>query len=175
MGITNCSWTSCRHGCTSEIFKCWHLEVNFSLVSGSRPIPPPWASLSSLTAVNGDAPAAVGNQGPIPILSECEYKIQIIRTRACLRIDKSISKNLILVSSIRYSFVYSQKSGNWFRAQSTKLARLYPNVKGCGYPPKLQCEGNKFPEIMTDGPNDQPIDLPTNGRAYGLKVKFHFQ
>ena len=80
VGITNCTWTSCRHGCTSEIFKCWHVVVNVSLVAGSRPIPPPWASISSLAL-----------PPPPPNIS--------------------------------------------------KPAKLYPNVKGCGYPPKLQCEG----------------------------------
>jgi len=77
VGISNCTWTSCRHGCTSEIFKCWHILANYTLVSGSRPIPPPWASLSAL-----DPPPTTTN---LP-------------------------------------------------------SRLYPNVRGCGYPPKLQCE-----------------------------------
>ena len=81
IGISNCTWTSCRHGCTSEIFKCWHVLVNYTLVSGSRPIPPPWASISSLALP------------PPPSTLD-------------------------------------------------KPTKLYPNVRGCGYPPKLQCEGN---------------------------------
>jgi len=80
VGISNCTWTSCRHGCTSDIFKCWHILVNFTVVSGSRPIPPPWASISSLAL-----PAPPPSNPTLP-------------------------------------------------------SRLYPNVRGCGYPPELQCE-----------------------------------
>jgi hypothetical protein len=31
VGISNCSWTSCRLGCTREIFKCWQIQVNLNL------------------------------------------------------------------------------------------------------------------------------------------------
>ena len=27
IGISNCSWTSCRLGCTREIYKCWQIQV----------------------------------------------------------------------------------------------------------------------------------------------------
>ena len=27
VGISNCSWTSCRLGCTREIYKCWQIQV----------------------------------------------------------------------------------------------------------------------------------------------------
>ena len=25
IGISNCSWSSCRHGCTAEVYKCWQV------------------------------------------------------------------------------------------------------------------------------------------------------
>jgi len=78
IGISNCSWSSCRHGCTAEVYKCWQVQVNFTLVPLSHPIPPPWGSLTSFT----------------------------------------LSKT----------------------PQDSQLARLYPNVRGCGYPPQLQCQ-----------------------------------
>ncbi len=56
--------------------------VSCILVSGSRPIPPPWASLSSLGLPRPPAPPPPGP------------------------------------------------------------ARLYPNARGCGYPPHLQCQGS---------------------------------
>jgi len=82
IGISNCSWSSCRHGCTAEVYKCWQVEVNFTLVPTSHPIPPPWGSLTSL---------AMPQSAPGPIL------------------------------------------------EKSHVARLYPNVRGCGYPPDLQC------------------------------------
>ena len=84
IGISNCSWSSCRHGCTAEVYKCWQVEVNFTLVPTSHPIPPPWGSLTSL---------AMPRSAPGPIL------------------------------------------------EKSHVARLYPNVRGCGYPPDLQCPG----------------------------------
>merc|ERR1712012_1035260 len=97
IGISNCTWSSCRHGCTAEVYKCWQVEVNFSLVPKSQPIPPPWGSLTSFT---------MSRPPPAP------------------------------------------------PAPTSQLARLYPNVRGCGYPPQLQCPeffetygevGEKFP------------------------------
>ena len=85
IGISNCSWSSCRHGCTAEVYKCWQVEVNFTLKPLSQPIPPPWGSLTSLSM----ARAGAGHLPP----------------------------------------------------SSPHLAKLYPNVRGCGYPPQLQCSG----------------------------------
>ena len=85
IGISNCSWSSCRHGCTAEVYKCWQVEVNFTLKPLSQPIPPPWGSLTSLSMARAGA-------GHLP-------------------------------------------------ASSPHLAKLYPNVRGCGYPPQLQCSG----------------------------------
>ena len=79
IGISNCTWSSCRHGCTAEVYKCWQVQVNFTLVPKSHPIPPPWGSLTSFT----------------------------------------LSKSPV----------------------ESQPARLYPNVRGCGYPPQLQCQG----------------------------------
>lgn len=63
-GASNCSWTSCREGCTREIYNCTQIRVNYK-----RP---------SLSEDNGT---------------------------------------------------------EWF----IERAKLYPNVKGCGYPPMLNC------------------------------------
>lgn len=62
-GASNCSWTSCREGCTREIYNCTQIRVNYKR---SR---------------------VVGNES------------------------------------------------EWF----IERAKLYPNVKGCGYPPMLNC------------------------------------
>ena len=80
VGISNCSWTSCRHGCTADVYKCWQVLVNYTLVPLSAPIPPPWGALNSLAMTTTPA-------------------------------------------------------------QTHPPSRLYPNVRGCGYPPQLQCQG----------------------------------
>ncbi len=35
IGISNCSWTSCRLGCTREIYRCWQIQVRYE--RGRRP------------------------------------------------------------------------------------------------------------------------------------------
>ena len=32
IGISNCSWTSCRLGCTREVYKCWQIQVSTLLL-----------------------------------------------------------------------------------------------------------------------------------------------
>lgn len=88
IGISNCSWTSCRLGCTREVYKCWQVQVTFDFVEGSEPYTPPWDSFSSF------------DRGSL------------------------------------YNADYSDPS----KSPASNLARLYPNVRGCGYPPELNCE-----------------------------------
>ena len=88
VGISNCSWTSCRLGCTREVYKCWQVQVSFEFVSGTKPYQPPWASVSDFERGS--------------------------------------------VHNSDYSFKNSSPAHN--------IARLYPNVRGCGYPPELNCE-----------------------------------
>ena len=86
IGISNCSWTSCRLGCTREVYKCWQVQVDFEFVQDAPVYRPPWASISDF------------GRGEV---HQADYS------------DKSPPEN---------------------------RARLYPNVRGCGYPPELNCE-----------------------------------
>ncbi len=85
IGISNCSWTSCRLGCTREIYKCWQVQVTFEFVRGTEPYRPPWTSISEAFEEDG----------------------------------------------------FGDYDGS---EEANNLARLYPNVRGCGYPPQLNCE-----------------------------------
>ena len=31
IGMHNCSWTSCTHGCTSDVVRCWRILVTYQL------------------------------------------------------------------------------------------------------------------------------------------------
>uniref|UniRef100_A0A6A7G683 Protein tipE n=1 Tax=Hirondellea gigas TaxID=1518452 RepID=A0A6A7G683_9CRUS len=76
IGMLNCTWSSCREGCTREIFKCSQIYVNYKIVD-------PMESLSR------------GNFTNQSRIQEMEWDY--------------------------------------------KDAKLYPNVKGCGYPPEVNC------------------------------------
>ena len=78
-GTSNCTWTSCQQGCTVDIYKCWHINVSYSLNSSRRASAP--------------AAAAGGAGEPAGGTVDVAY-----------------------------------------------LARLYPNVVGCGYPPVVHCD-----------------------------------
>ena len=28
-GLSNCNWSSCREGCTREVYECWHIRVRY--------------------------------------------------------------------------------------------------------------------------------------------------
>ena len=74
-GASNCSWSSCREGCTNEIFECSHIYVNYRL----------------------------DHEG--------------IKKRINFTPPEDIEQQ------------------TW----DVYDAKLYPNVKGCGYPPTVNC------------------------------------
>ncbi|KAK7077477.1 hypothetical protein SK128_021858 [Halocaridina rubra] len=74
-GQSNCSWSSCREGCTKDIFKCTHIHVNYKR----------------------------------------DTKGEFVGTNFT---DEA------LIDTIEWDLIN---------------ARLYPNVKGCGYPPSVNC------------------------------------
>lgn len=74
-GASNCSWSSCREGCTKEVFECSHIYVNY-------------------------------RHDPEGLLKDVKFMPPE-------QIDEE----------------------EW----DVHGARLYPNVKGCGYPPTVNC------------------------------------
>eukprot|EP00094_Tigriopus_californicus_P014264 TCALIF_13825-PA protein Name:"Similar to tipE Protein tipE (Drosophila melanogaster)" AED:0.35 eAED:0.35 QI:0/-1/0/1/-1/1/1/0/495 len=117
VGISNCSWTSCRLGCTREVFKCWQVQVRFEFTPGSVPYRPPWASLS------------VFERGS---LYQNEYQALPAPESTSLLAGESASSSSSATSSLSFD---------------KQLARLYPNVRGCGYPPELDCD--KFYKVYS--------------------------
>lgn len=110
-GVSNCSWSSCREGCTKDIFKCTHIFVNYK----SDP--------------HGEL--AANNYTDVDEVDHIQWDL----------ID----------------------------------ARLYPNVKGCGYPPNVNCTdfnknysttGRTFPCYYS---KKQPVMVITELNIEGIK------
>lgn len=76
-GISNCNWTSCKLGCTKDVYQCWKIKVEYVFDRSSKTLLPPWATDIS--------------------------------------------------------------SAKLFSEEKT-FSRLFPNARGCGYPPELNCE-----------------------------------
>lgn len=124
-GTKNCTWSSCREGCTKEIYNCTQIHVNYK-----RAIP----------ELNLTYTAAPVTESPP-------------RKQRGLRDDYDYMQ----------LFDKQEQDDYFFGAQPTGLmgndsewyyvgAKLLPNVKGCGYPPMLNCSTfiKQYKEIGTN-------------------------
>lgn len=107
-GASNCSWTSCREGCTREIYGCTQIRVNYKRMSGDDNV-----TLVTTTTVSP-------------------------RQERALRDDYDYSQtaddSLDELSDVEPTGLMGNDS-EWYYTG----AKLFPNVKGCGYPPMLNC------------------------------------
>lgn len=128
-GVSNCTWTSCREGCTKEMYECTQIRVNYKV-----------ASIGNETAVLEGPPEVVE-----PLAFESARFERALREYDYIDAggpgeDALLTGGGDQTVSDLYSDLgaISQTMGNeseWFFSG----ARLYPNVKGCGYPPMLNC------------------------------------
>lgn len=113
VGASNCSWASCREGCTKDLFECTQIRVNYKLGNSSN-------------------------------ITESEVQ-ELVRVERALRKDydyyedKSSDKSYPdMIEEELPEVMPTGLQGNdseWYFTG----ARLFPNVKGCGYPPILNC------------------------------------
>lgn len=103
-GLFNCTWSSCREGCTSEVYHCTHIYVTYT----------PWSNSSLLNYTDDDHVHDDRHQGLVTTEEEEEEDE-----------EPQIIEAVLLV-----------------------------NIKGCGYPPVVDCEnftrelgyeGSRFP------------------------------
>ncbi|XP_060806032.1 protein tipE [Amyelois transitella] len=104
VGASNCTWASCREGCTKDLFECTQIRVNYKL----------------------------GNDTNVT-LADFE---ELVREERALRkdyeydsFDSTDELPDVLPTGLQGS------DSEWYFTG----ARLFPNVKGCGYPPILNC------------------------------------
>lgn len=105
-GLSNCSWTSCREGCTREVYECTQILVNYM-----HPNIPNSIVLENTNVEDTNVPSFE--------LRSSDYED-----------DFFIQED----SPNTYTAPEDTKNYKWFYG-----ARLFPNVKGCGYPPYLNC------------------------------------
>ncbi|XP_026314962.1 protein tipE [Hyposmocoma kahamanoa] len=113
VGASNCTWASCREGCTKDLYECTQIRVNYKLGNATN-------------------------------LTDSEYE-NLVREERSLR--KDYDYNYEISADKTYS---EMEEPDLPEALPTGLqgndsewyftgARLFPNVKGCGYPPILNC------------------------------------
>lgn len=141
-GVSNCSWTSCREGCTKEVYECTQIRVNYKTAAQlqlandtdeTRPVVSDAVALNAQTARFERA------------LREYDY-LDGLSVGGSLGIGDELSGSNGQLSE--RSDLYTDMDGVQQQTPTTagndsewffSGARLYPNVKGCGYPPMLNC------------------------------------
>lgn len=104
-GASNCTWASCREGCTREIYECTQITVRYKVSTNTSE--ESTISAQSLRLYNRFRRAVLGEEE-------------------------------ILLPSFEDNFVGTElepNSSEWHFVG----AKFLPNVKGCGYPPYLNC------------------------------------
>ncbi|KAK5639080.1 hypothetical protein RI129_011572 [Pyrocoelia pectoralis] len=109
-GTNNCTWSSCREGCTKEMYNCTQIRVNYKKIA-------PDGNSSTVTEVN-------------PYRKERalrdEYDYMQIFNRQQDREDDTFE--------VQPTGLMGNDS-EWYYVG----AKLMPNVKGCIYPPMFNC------------------------------------
>ncbi|XP_046670121.1 protein tipE [Homalodisca vitripennis] len=101
-GASNCSWTSCKEGCTKEVYECTQIRVNYKLNAPEEE--------ESLHRVE----RAIREYDYPDVYSPVEEVVP----------PEEPSPTGLMGNRSEWYFVG---------------AKLFPNVKGCGYPPSLNC------------------------------------
>ncbi|XP_066592392.1 protein tipE [Prorops nasuta] len=142
-GTSNCSWTSCREGCTKELYDCTQIRVNYKLptnVSNENEND----MYKDKEKEDKDENEVGGVVGGVEDDEESKRK----RSRKLLRKERAL-RPYDYVEEFDEDFADEDESdlpkplptglmGNdseWYFTG----AKLFPNVKGCGYPPLLNC------------------------------------
>lgn len=163
-GASNCSWTSCREGCTKDVYECTQIRVNYKIW---KPPSNVTNETLSLTSKNRAIEPISVRQQPISFSAPKDLGVRFeraIRDYDYIEDPAALEKQVAAGAAAAgdkssgapgYEFMeYPDQTeltglmGNdseWFFTG----ARLFPNVKGCGYPPMLNCSiwGKRYKEI----------------------------
>lgn len=137
-GLKNCTWTSCREGCTREVFLCTQIRVNYRAArraggteSSSKYAPDPgggFGLLSSSRDMLGYLNLRNNNNNNH--LSTNNHYSNSYRSM------KQRSRHKLTSSSSSWPSSSARRQDSTWDFED---AHLYPNVKGCGYPPHVVC------------------------------------
>ncbi|KAK4002537.1 hypothetical protein OUZ56_004359 [Daphnia magna] len=147
-GLSNCQWSSCREGCTKEVYECWHIRVRYR-----SPVPVGDADARS---VRDRIVQHKSSMAYSPLNEQISVKNSIYGNQKGQSYPVSPNSGFgMAVSSVnsyddRIQSVLpeeddAEKEGEYALADEggeglhVHEARLQPNVKGCGYPPDVEC------------------------------------
>ena len=140
-GVSNCTWSSCREGCTKEVYECTQIRVNYKIL--------PVVKSEESEEENAEEDDEV--EGPVDDKIVAEY----LRSKRGVSVGNTSLRSERAIREYDYPSEDEEEDeetldelveptekwglmGNDSEWYYTK-AKLYPNVKGCGYPPMLNC------------------------------------
>lgn len=187
-GVSNCSWTSCREGCTREVYECTQIRVNYKRNKPPANFTNETISIDDLSGVQLSSIAATTTLlDPQNHQKHPPHRNKNNNNNNAGAASKSSHKSMMHWHHVRvergireYDYADGEMStddiGDSNRDENgavfpeytdeTELrglmpndsewyftgAKLFPNVKGCGYPPMLNCTiwTKKYKEIGTN-------------------------
>lgn len=189
-GIFNCTWSSCREGCTSDMYKCTHIYVSYTTVpyEMATSMPPdvnsslwftssPSASPSTTIATTATFPATrhTANATSAATTAFTTALLPRLTTFVPTSLPTSMGTTRTATTLSSSTPPAPGRHKRWVRpittstpppptsssvaptppeSNFTEEAVLLVNIKGCGYPPDVQCgnfsenygyEGASFP------------------------------
>lgn len=168
-GLSNCQWSSCREGCTKEVYECWHIRVRYrsrvpvgkadSRAVRDRIAQDKAASSSQANSVNLKT---IHYSSANNIMSSSNVKHEMLtsvsvadneRMQSVLPTEEEADDETLLLTTTGEdgdTFSLVDEGGDGFHVHE---ARLHPNVKGCGYPPDVECNNTFAPTYGVVGAN----------------------
>ncbi|XP_014224011.1 protein tipE [Trichogramma pretiosum] len=132
-GTSNCSWTSCREGCTKELFECTQIRVNYKLpVNLTAEQLEDDGEAQVLGGVGKDEAVGKSKVGKRS-LHDYDYVEEYEDDEHEDYEEEEITDPKAPTRSFPTGLMGNDSE--WYFMG----AKLFPNVKGCGYPPMLNC------------------------------------
>lgn len=138
-GLSKCHWSSCREGCTKEVYECWHIRVRY---------------LSAVPVGQADSRSVRDRIAQHKAEADPSLNLKNLRssTQRGALLDSSSSRLQSVLpddDEEDNTFVLADQGGKLHVHE----ARLQPNVKGCGYPPDVECNAVFVPSYGVVGNN----------------------
>jgi hypothetical protein len=147
-GLSNCQWSSCREGCTKEVYECWHIRVRYR---SSVPV-----GDADARSVRDQIVQHKSSMSYSPLNEQRSVKSSLYSNQKGQSFPMSPNNGFGMAMSSVSSYddrIQSvlpeeddtEKEGAYALADEggeglhVHEARLQPNVKGCGYPPDVEC------------------------------------
>lgn len=155
-GLSNCQWSSCREGCTKEVYECWHIRVKYlssvpvgKADAGSvRDDMIQYKSSSTVSPLNEPSKQVKNSlysnqktqQGYPTFPDGLGMSLASVSSSSSVnnedRIQSVLPEEDDTSEKDETYYVLADQGGDGLHEHR---ARLYPNVKGCGYPPDVEC------------------------------------